>query len=111
MKIRELLEGKDPYDPVIDSGISDIDYADRPVLPTRRGSDRSYDDDYVSTSKVKWKHEDGEIYGKPYNTIAIIDELDLDSKAWLFSLKSMQYVSAANHDGKTYVYYIDDKRK
>lgn len=29
MKIRELLEGRDPYDPVVDSGISDIDYANR----------------------------------------------------------------------------------
>lgn len=109
MKIRELLEGRDPYDPVVDSGISDIDYANRPVLPRRLGRSRDYDDDYVSTSKIKWKYEDGEIFGKPYNKIATVDELDYDNRAWLSSLTG--YVAAANRDGKTYVYYMDDKRK
>ena len=110
MKIRELLEGRDYSDPVIDSGMSDRDYADKPVLPTRRGRDPDDDSSYHSTSKVKWKNELGEIYGKPYNTVAIVDELDLENRAWLQSLKSMPIVDVANRDGKTYVYYMDSKR-
>ena len=43
MKIRELLEGKDFYDPVVDSGISDWDYADQ--RRGRRGRSEPDDDD------------------------------------------------------------------
>jgi hypothetical protein len=110
MKIRELLEGRDYSDPVRDSGMSDWDYADQ-QMPRRRGRSEPDDDfSYHSTSKVKWKNEPGEIYGKSYNTVAIVDELDLENRAWLQSLKSMPIVDVANRDGKTYVYYMDSKR-
>lgn len=101
MKIRELLEARD-YDPVVDSGMSDWDYADS---GRRRGRPEPDDDlPYRSTSKIQWKKETGEKYGKPYTTIAIVDELDYDNRAWLSSLKDL--VTMANVDGgKSYYYY------
>ena len=111
MKIRELLEGKDFYDPVVDSGISDWDYADQ--RRGRRGRSEPDDDDLDFGNPVRYRKEKGTITGPDgkeheYNKIAFVPIVDPGRDIAQVRREPGFITDKYNSDEKRYYLYFYD---
>lgn len=118
MKIRELLEARD-YDPVVDSGMSDWDYADslRGGPGTRSsGFPRSsrYDDLEFGNS-ILYRKEKGTITGPDgkeheYNKIAFVPIVDPSREVSQVRKEPGFITDKYNSDEKRYYLYFYDPK-
>lgn len=118
MKIRELLEARD-YDPVVDSGMSDWDYADslRRGPGTRSsGSPRSsHWDDLEFGNPVRSRKEKGTITGPDgkeheYNKIVFVPIVDPSRDVAQVRKDPGFIADKYNSDEKRYYLYFYDPK-